>query len=644
MARPQLDNEAKTIKQLRSQVASLQESLAALAEVNEDLKQQLEAQAGELAIARPQLKEETQPSAIMPAKKTTGHENVMSTGGSVAAGLDVITRLLQAERRAAQLEKLVQTEAALSQAGDEAEILATVARNFGLDPSERLILEYLELDQPEHRPVSAYSAAVWRDGAIQPDDLSLGRDYWLEHSPITKLWIGNPFDAVFVSNVFADPRVDDGIRLVASQLGLQSIAVLPLFSGERWQGLILCTWARPQDFTAEQRFIWQQLLDPVAAVVARRRAYLDQQALLAETELLYNTIRRINEVVDLQSIVAAVAEGLALPAINRAALAKFERNPADDLETMTVSANWYCGRGTPPLPVGRSYPPEMFDIIRGLLTTEPIIFDDIQHDDRIRVATLTALRELNILALIVLPLWVGERLLGALLLESDEVYRFTDFNVRSYTPIAHQMAITIDNQRLLAETRAALAEVEATQRRYTLQAWHEYRSRNSVASYEHIREGEALVTGNLPPEVEATVLNYQASASSSPADLKPAAHRPGEKDKNAPDAVKSNLLVPLTVRDQVIGVLGLQETDKTRQWLPEEIWLVEAIAREMALAAENLRLLDETQQQAAREKRVNEIGEKIQAAQSLEEALQIAVKEVGLSLHAPKTTVQLTVK
>ena len=91
-------------------------------------------------------------------------------------------------------------------------------------------------------------------------------------------------------------------------------------------------------------------------------------------------------------------------------------------------------------------------------------------------------------------------------------------------------------------------------------------------------------------------------------------------------------------------MLGLQEIDTTRHWTPEEISLVEAVAEQMAQAAENLRLLDETQRRAAREQRVNEIGTKIRAAHSLEEALQIAVREVGLSLSAPQTSVRLKVK
>ena len=105
---------------------------------------------------------------------------------------------------------------------------------------------------------------------------------------------------------------------------------------------------------------------------------------------------------------------------------------------------------------------------------------------------------------------------------------------------------------------------------------------------------------------------------------------------------QASLVVPLTVRDEMIGILGLQETDG-REWTPDEVALVEAIGEQLARAYENLRLIDETQQRAAREARINEIGEKIRGAQSLEEALQIAIREVGRSLEAPQTAVKLEI-
>jgi GAF domain-containing protein len=124
----------------------------------------------------------------------------------------------------------------------------------------------------------------------------------------------------------------------------------------------------------------------------------------------------------------------------------------------------------------------------------------------------------------------------------------------------------------------------------------------------------------------------------------PTSTHEGPREEQTSTEEIASLVVPLMVRDEVIGVLGLQETDEARFWSAEEIALVEAISRQVSQAAEQLRLFDETQERAARERRVHEISEKIQAAQSLEEALQIAVKEVGLSLKAPQTRVQLGVE
>jgi len=244
----------------------------------------------------------------------------------------------------------------------------------------------------------------------------------------------------------------------------------------------------------------------------------------------------------------------------------------------------------------------------------------------------------------VLPLQVGARQVGVLVLMVEEGYEFTENEKRLYRSITPQVAVAADNQRLLFETRAALAEVEATQRRYTVQAWEAYQNRVVSLKHEQAREGITPLGDNLPPEVEQAVTRKQVVVTTSlPTSLAGGQEEEVNHQTLSKD-IKSSLIVPLTVHGETIGVLGIQETDGTGSWSPEEIALVEAISAQLAQAAERIRLLDETQQRAAREKRVNEIGEKIQATQSLEEALRIAVREVGLSLQAPQTTVQLEVK
>ncbi len=364
------------------------------------------------------------------------------------------------------------------------------------------------------------------------------------------------------------------------------------------------------------------------------RDITQREQLLSEAENLYKASRRINEAKDLQEIVTALGDAGPVSIINRVLLFTFEHNALDQVEAMTVVAAWHNGQGMPPSPVGRRYERNTSSLVELALSREPLFFNDVQHDERIDALITIIAQQQNIRATVILPLQVGNRELGALILQAEEVHEFTQQEIQFYLSLTPQISVALDNQRLLAETRAALAEVEQTQRRYTVQAWEVYRDRGKVLSYEQVREGMPPLGDNLLPEIAQTIAQSQQS-------------KPDNRElvvNNLQNESGPNLIVPLTVRGETIGVLGLQEIDPHRKWSPEEIALIETITEQIAQAAENIRLIDETQQRAAREKRVNEIGEKIQAAQSLEEALKIAVKEVGLSLQMPQTMVQLEVK
>ena len=170
-----------------------------------------------------------------------------------------------------------------------------------------------------------------------------------------------------------------------------------------------------------------------------------------------------------------------------------------------------------------------------------------------------------------------------------------------------------------------------------------YRAKNRALSYEQARESLSSLQNTLPAEGDSQAIAPQQAISATDGDKSRQLLASGSTSDLPPLEVKSSFSVPLTVRGEIIGELGLQETDADHQWSPEEAALVEAIAQQVAQAAENLRLIDETQQRAARERRVAEIGDRIRGAQSLEDALQIAVKEIGLSLKAQQTAVQLKV-
>ena len=102
---------------------------------------------------------------------------------------------------------------------------------------------------------------------------------------------------------------------------------------------------------------------------------------------------------------------------------------------------------------------------------------------------------------------------------------------------------------------------------------------------------------------------------------------PGSDDGSV--ASGAVLAVPLRLRGQVVGTLSLHETQEHRSWSSEEMALAEAVAEQVALTVENLRLMDETQRRAIRERAIREITDQMQRAVDMEALMCITAEELN---------------
>jgi GAF domain-containing protein len=68
----------------------------------------------------------------------------------------------------------------------------------------------------------------------------------------------------------------------------------------------------------------------------------------------------------------------------------------------------------------------------------------------------------------------------------------------------------------------------------------------------------------------------------------------------------------------------------------EDVTLLQSLAGQIAVSLQNARVYDRSRAQAELETMVNTIGQKIQRAGTVEETLQIAIREVGLALGAAR--------
>lgn len=177
----------------------------------------------------------------------------------------------------------------------------------------------------------------------------------------------------------------------------------------------------------------------------------------------------------------------------------------------------------------------------------------------------------------------------------------------------------IANQNLIQQTQDTLTELETTQRRYQIQAWSTYNQARTSNGYQQTQEGLEPLGKQKISEVDQAIQ-----------EATPVVSEDGENLK---------LTIPIMLRDQPIGAIGIQAGEDKHQWSAEEIDLAQEIGEQFALAAESIRLLDETQRRAARERLVTEITTKIRASNDPQNMIQTAAQELREALQAKRSQV-----
>ena len=104
---------------------------------------------------------------------------------------------------------------------------------------------------------------------------------------------------------------------------------------------------------------------------------------------------------------------------------------------------------------------------------------------------------------------------------------------------------------------------------------------------------------------------------------------------------QAELAVPIAAGDTVLGVLDVQQ-DRKDVFTDDDVALLESVASSVAIAIQNSRLYEQARTQAEHEAQLNRINQQLLGATNMERMLQVAARELGESLGARRTTVQLS--
>jgi putative methionine-R-sulfoxide reductase with GAF domain len=103
---------------------------------------------------------------------------------------------------------------------------------------------------------------------------------------------------------------------------------------------------------------------------------------------------------------------------------------------------------------------------------------------------------------------------------------------------------------------------------------------------------------------------------------------------------KSEVAVPIILGEELLGVLDVQH-DMVGGLGPEDVELLTSIANQVAVGLQNARLYAAAQKEVERALLLNTITQRIQNTTSVEQALQVAVRELGRVLPGQLAAVRL---
>ncbi len=192
------------------------------------------------------------------------------------------------------------------------------------------------------------------------------------------------------------------------------------------------------------------------------------------------------------------------------------------------------------------------------------------------------------------PLRKGGRVLGVLDIQSVDLNRFTPTDVSLIQSLANQVAVSIDNARLIRESQEAVQEVERLNRRLTRESWQEFGQEVETAGYRFVGGANTAIK----PDSEAWLTSMKQAAVKKQLVKQTTA---GNGDDS-----KTELAVPLMLRGEIIGVLGVKRRETSR-WAEEEVSAVEAVANQVSRALENARLSKEQEKTIEQLKEVDRL-------------------------------------
>jgi GAF domain-containing protein len=215
--------------------------------------------------------------------------------------------------------------------------------------------------------------------------------------------------------------------------------------------------------------------------------------------------------------------------------------------------------------------------------------------------------------------------IGILDVQSKEPGAFTNEDLQTLSTLANQVAIALENTRLLTETRSALTQVQEVYDEFTRAEWSRTISKVEQPGFRY-RAGRIEMMDKTQPTAEVVEAVQRGETITG--------------STNGSEEERSTVAVPVKVRGKVIGVIHVESNNPAKPWLEDEVSLIEAVAERAAFAMENARLFQDARRRALKEQSISEATARISSAMNMENILHTTAEELERILGVPEVSIR----
>jgi signal transduction histidine kinase len=379
---------------------------------------------------------------------------VTGIGDLVTAAFERIRLREQTETARRRAESLAYVNASLSQATDEWSILSAVNKYIGELHPDFLSLNYIDIDE-DGQPVRMIPMAVIEHGVPSLGDDVLKQSFVLSDYPSTALWMNNASSVMMQGDIRGDARLENPDAAYWARWHYQALVLIPLYSGGRWQGVIGCSWKESRVFTDYDRSMFEALIQTAGAVVASRRAYAAEEKARRENEARAHELETVAKVSAVAASVLNKDELLdTVSYLTRVSFSQYHiliylldekaenlvqaMRPAESAAKQNHSVSIHSHRSM----VARAAQIRQGIIVNDITNTPDYSLTPILPEARSEMAV---------------PMVVADRLIGVLDIQSAEVNRFAEDDIRVMSTLADLIAVAVENARLYEQAQEIAA-------------------------------------------------------------------------------------------------------------------------------------------------------------------------------------------